>query len=159
MANTSYLRKVVGPYLLEWTARQIGVHLAEKRVVVGYDSDESPVPYRFDGVSEDGTVGVCVTASTSYKVGQMRKLFLEATLLNRARQFNRRIMVFVEEHMWEGFKNQCDGLVDLKNIEPMICTVLPDEMRLKIHEIYAESAREVGDKSGRGVRTPGRRRG
>ena len=157
MANTSYLRKVVEPHLLEWTAQQIGTPLAEERVVVGHDSGGRPVSYKFDGVSDDGTVGVCISASMSYKTGQMRKFFLEATLLNRVQQFDRRIMVFIEEHMWDGFKNQCDGLVDLKNIEPMICNDLPEEMRAEIHRIYKESAKEVGDKSGRGTTVPGRR--
>lgn len=157
MANTSYLRKIVEPYLLDWTAERIGVCLEEKKVIVGYDSDNRPVPYNFDGVSEDGTVGVCISASTSYKTGQMRKFFLEATLLNRVRKFKRRIMVFIEKHVWDGFKNQCDGLVDLKKVEPLICTKIPTEMRKRIQRIYEESAREVGDKSGPGTKIPKKR--
>jgi hypothetical protein len=157
MANTSYLRTVVEPHLVEWAAGHLRTRLAPRRVVVGRHADGRPVSFAFDGVSDDGTVGVCVSASTSYKTGQMRKLFMEATLLNRVREFRRRVMVFVEEHVWQGFNNQCDGLVDLRNIEPMICTDLPREMRAKIGEVYAEAAREVGDKSGRGVRVPGRR--
>jgi hypothetical protein len=113
MANTSYLRKTVQPFLLKWTTQQIGVGLKPRKMVVGHAMDGSPVPFESDGVSDDGTVGVCISASTSYKVGQMRKSFMEATLLNRVVQFNRCIMVFVEKHVWEGFKNQCDGLVDL----------------------------------------------
>ena len=157
MANTTYLKKTVEPYLLEWTRKQIGVPLVKKRVVVGPDSEGRPVSFEFDGVSEDGTVGVCISASTSYKTGQMRKFFMEATLLNRVPQFKRRIMVFVEPQMWESFRNQCDGLVDLKSIEPLICTDLPPEMRAGIVQVYAASAREVGDKAGRGTRVPGRR--
>lgn len=157
MADTSYLRGVVEPYLRSWTAKRIGVPLAERRVVVGEDSEGRPVSFKFDGVSEDGTVGVCISASTSYKTGQMRKFFMEATLLNRVPEFERRIMVFVEPQMWESFKNQCDGLVDLKRIEPLICTDLPPEMRAGIAQVYAASAREVGDKAGRGTRVPGRR--
>ena len=158
MANTSYLRKTVEPFLLEWTGKQLGVAVKPCKVVVGHRMDGIPVRFEFDGVSEDGTVGVCVSASTSYKVGQERKFFKEATLLNRVRQFERRVMVFVEGHVWEGFKNQDDGLVDLKQIEPLICTCLPEEMRAKIAEIYKASAKEVGDRSGRGTKIPGRRR-
>jgi hypothetical protein len=88
----------------------------------------------------------------------MRKFFMEATLLNRVRRFKRRVMVFVERHVWDGFKNQCDGLIDLKKIEPLICTRLPREMRAGIGAVYEASAREVGDRSGRGIRIPGRRR-
>lgn len=157
MADTSYLRKVVEPYLLARVSERMGVPLAKKRVVVGHDSADRPVSFEFDGVAQDGTVGVCISASTSYKTGQMRKFFIEATLLNRVPYFRRRIMVFIEDHMWQSFKNQCDGLVDLKNIEPMIFTDLPQKMRARIDDIYAKSAREVGDKAGRGIRVPGRR--
>jgi len=158
MANTSYLRKTVEPFLVEWAAKQIGVGLKPCKVEVGRTMGETPVRFEFDGVSADGTVAVCVSASTSYKVGQMRKFFMEATLLNRVPQFGRRIMVFIESHVWEGFKNQCDGLVDLKRIQALICTELPPEMRAKIGEIYRASAQEVGDKSGRGTKVPGTRR-
>jgi len=158
MANTSYLRKTVEPFLLEWTGKQLGVVVKPCKVVVGQRMDGSPVHFEFDGVSEDGTVGVCVSASTSYKVGQERKFFKEATLLNRVPGFKRRVMVFIEGYMWESFKNRCDGLVDLKRIEPLICTSLPEEMRAKIAEIYKASAKEVGDRSGRGTKVPGRRR-
>ena len=158
MANTSYLKKTVEPFLLEWAAQQIGVRLKPCKVVVGHTMDGNAVRFEFDGVSEDGTVGVCISASSSYKVGQMRKFFMDATLLNRVKRFKRRVMVFIEEHVWEGFKNQCDGLVDLKRIEPLICTKLPREMRAKIAEIYKASAEEVGDRSGRGIKVPRRRR-
>lgn len=158
MANTSYLRKTVEPFLVGWAAKQIGVGLKPCRVEVGRTMGGTPVRFEFDGVSADGTVGVCISASTSYKVGQMRKFFMEATLLNRVPQFARRVMVFVESHVWEGFKNQCDGLVDLKRIQALVCNELPLEMQTKIGEIYKASAEEVGDRSGRGTKVPGRRR-
>jgi len=158
MADTSYLKKVVEPYLLRWASKRLKVRLKPTKVVVGKNSDGFPVSFEFDGVSEDGTVGVCVSASTSYKVGQERKFFMEATLLNRVRQFRRRVMVFIEGHVWESFKNRCDGLVKLSRIEPLICTRLPRAMRAKIDEIYKVSAQEVGNKAGPGVRVPGKRR-
>ena len=158
MADTTYLRRSVEPYLINWAGKRLGTTLKPVKEFVGKNSNGEPVHYEFDGVSEDGTIGVCVSASTSYKTGQMRKLFMDATLLNRCRRFRRRIMVFVEEHVWKGFKNQCDGLVDLDKIEPLICADLPQEMRQKIAEIYKASAEEVGDRSGRGTKVPGRRR-
>jgi len=91
-------------------------------------------------------------------MGQMRKFFLDATLLNRCPRFKRRVMVFVEKHVWEGFKNRCDGMVDLCRIEPSVCTDLPPDMRGRIEQIYITSAKEVGDRSGRGTKTPGKRK-
>jgi len=158
MADTSYLRRVVEPYLLNWASELLGAQLEPRRECVGENSDGKPVHFAFDGVSPDGSIGVCVSASTSYKTGQMRKLFRDATLLNRCPHFRRRIMVFVEKHVWEGFKNECDGLVDLCRIEPLICTELPSDMRTKIEQVYSSSAQEVGDRSGRGIRVPGKRK-
>lgn len=156
MANTAYLKQVVEPYIREWVAAQIGVPLHKKKVVVGQTTEGIAVRFEFDGVSEDGTIGVCISASSSYKTGQMRKYFYEATLLNRVPQFTRRIMVFTYPHIWPNFKNQCDGLVDLGRVEYMICP-LPPEMQTAVSQIYKQSAEEVGDKSGPGLRNHGAR--
>lgn len=158
MADTSYILKFVEPRMRDWVAQKIGTPLYKRKIAVGKNSDNREVRFEFDGVSEDGRVGVCISASSSYKPGQMRKFFMEATLLNRVHQFNRRIMVFIDQRMWDSFKNQCDGMIDLKNIEPMICNELPTDMRAKIGEIYKKSAAEVGDKSGPGMRIPGKRK-
>ena len=83
MADTSYLRKTVEPFLLRWTSQQIGVGLKPSRIIMGYAMDGSPVRFEFDGVSDDETIAVCISSSSSYQVGQMRKFFMEATLLNR----------------------------------------------------------------------------
>lgn len=92
MADTTYLTKAVEPYLLDWVSRKIKTPMEKKGMVVGHNTDGQPVPFQFDGVSIDGTVGVCISASSSYKTGQMRKFFMDATLLNRVRSFDRRIM-------------------------------------------------------------------
>ena len=158
MANTSYLTKTVEPYLRDWAARKIGKSLIKKKVKVGKNISGKQVFFEFDGVSADGKTGVCISASSSYKTGQMRKYFMEATLLNRVRSFKRRIMVFTNQNSWDGFKNQCDGMVDLKKIEPLICSKLPVEMSKEIKRIYKISADEVRGKSGPDIKPPGRRK-
>lgn len=150
MADTTYLKNTVEPFLRDWASRQLGVTLTKRRIEVGLNSEGRPVSFEFDGVSEDGTVGVFISASSSYKTGQMLKYFREATLLNRVSGFTRRIMVFTNENSWQGFKNQCDGLVDLGRIEPMICSDMPAEMRAKIDLMFPGLANEVGAKSGPG---------
>lgn len=150
MANTQYLKEKVEPFLRNWASIQLGVQLEKKKVQVGVNSVGNPVFVQFNGVSDDGTVGVCISASSSYKAGQKYKYFMDATLLNRAPGFKRRIMVFTNEDSWNGFKNQCDGLVDLGRIEPLICSDIPAGMKAEIQRIYQEAAIEVGDKSGPG---------
>ena len=158
MADTSYLRNTVEPYLLNWLSAKIGQPLEPAKVVVGQDTDGRPVRFAFDGVSNDGTIGVCISASCSYKTGQMRKYFMEASILCRCSQFRRRIMLFTNAACWNGFRNQCDGLVDLSKIEAVVCNDLSDEMRRKINEVYMASAKEVGDKAGPGTLVSGKRR-
>lgn len=157
MANTTYLKKDVEEFLRRWTSQRLGVALIKKRVEVGPDSEGRPVSFEFDGVSTDETIGVFISASSSYKTGQMRKYFMEATLLNRVTSFKRRIMVFINEIAWHNFKNQCDGLIDLDRIEPLICSELPANMKSEIERIYTESALEVGNKSGPGKAVHARR--
>ncbi len=157
MADTTYLSKVVEPFLRNWAGTKLGVVLEERKVVVGQDTEGNPIGFKFDGVSDDGKVGVCISASSSYKTGQMRKYFMEATLLNRVPEFDRRVMVFIQEHIWESFKNECDGLVDLHQVEALICNEIPDEMCIAIEEVYRKSASEVGDKSGPGRKSHGKR--
>ncbi len=158
MADTSYLKNVVEPHLIKWVSKSIGVELRKKRLTVGRACDGRDVQFEFDGVSGGDSIAACVSASMSYKVGQMRKFFMEATLLNRASQLKRRIMVFLSGSIREAFKNQCDGLVDLSRIEAMICQSLPSGMANRVKEIYGVSAAEVGGKSLPGTKVPGRRR-
>jgi hypothetical protein len=157
MADTSYLKQVVEPFLLHWTSKHIGVALVKRTVPVGKADDGRIVPYEFDGVSPDGTVGVCISASSSYKTGQMRKFFMEATLLNRVPEFRRRIMVFTDDRMRLAFCNQCDGLADLTHIEFLSCTEMPSEMKERALKVCRKAADEVGDKSGREFRMPRKR--
>lgn len=152
MANTTYLKKTVEAYLRDWAAAELGAPLVKRKVEVGRKLDGNPAYFEFDGVSQDGRIGVVISASLSYKSGQKLKYFMEATLLNRVPDFDRRVMLFITEDCWLGFKKDCDGRVDLNRIEPLICTSnnMPPEMRSGIEAIYTESAKEVGDKSGPG---------
>jgi len=158
MANTSYLKKEVEPVLVQWASEKLGVPLSKKRVVVGQNSQGEDVSFEFDGVSADGGIAVCVSASSSYKTGQMRKFFMEATLLNQVPQFRQRAMVFISENIRKGFKNQCDGLVDLGKIELLVCTDLREDMKVKIREIFRSAAKEVRAKRGPGKHVQRRRR-
>ncbi len=145
MANTEYLKRVVEPYIVHWVSRNICITLKPEPIVVGKNSDGDDVPFTFDGVSADHTVGVLVSTSHTIKTGGYRKLYMDASLLNRA-GFRRKIMAFVSRDVWQNFKNRCDGLVDLAGIQPMFCEELTEEMRIQIATIQKDSKRVVGDK-------------
>lgn len=58
MANSSYLTKVVEPFVVDWVSKQIGIDLHPRRLLVGRRTDGIPVHFTFDGVSDDGKVGL-----------------------------------------------------------------------------------------------------
>jgi hypothetical protein len=145
MADTSYLTHTVEPFIVNWVSQKLGVPLAPARVVVGQTMDGRPTPFAFDGVSPDSTIGILASTSYTVKPGGTRKLYMDASVLNRA-PFRRRIMVFVTADVRQNFINRCDGLVDLAGIEMLVCDALSPEMIARIAVVQSDSKAEVGDK-------------
>src|SRR5882672_4215588 len=96
MADSSYLKHVVEPFVVGWVSRRIGVPLAKRRVAVGPRTDATPVHFEFDGVSENGQVGLLVTTTLTVKPGGTRKLHVDASILLHT-AFTRRLMAFISE--------------------------------------------------------------
>ena len=63
MANSSYLTEVVEPLVVDWVSKQIGIDLHPRILLVGRRTDGIPVHFMFDGVSDDGKVGLLVSTS------------------------------------------------------------------------------------------------
>ena len=156
MANTTFLRNVVEPHIVAWLSDRLGIPLKHRQVSVGSRIDGSLVHFAFDGVSDDGEVGVLVSTSHTVKPGGTRKLHVDASVLLQA-PFTRRFMVFVNHDVKANFVNQCDGLLPLSNIEMHVCEDLPADMLAEIAKIQADSKSEVGDK-GRLWKPGGKRR-
>lgn len=145
MADSSYLRRVVEPFIVQWVSRRIGVALQAQCSPVGPRTDGTVVQFEFDGVSEDGQTGLLVSTSHTVKPGGTRKLHVDASILLRT-TFRRRLMAFVSEDVRLNFLNKCDGLLELSKIEMLVCDKLPPEMQARIAEFQAEAKSEVGDK-------------
>ena len=145
MADSTYLKNVVEPFIAQWVSRRIGVTLQPRRFPVGPRTDGTPAHFEFDGVSEDGKTGLLVSTSNTVKPGGTRKLHVDAAILLRA-DFQSRIMAFVSDDVRQNFLNKCDGLVDLSKIEMLVCDELPPEMLSAIAKFQAEAKTEVGDK-------------
>jgi hypothetical protein len=58
LADSTYLKNVVEPFVVQWVSRRIGVTLQPRRFPVGPRTDGALVHFKFDGVSEDGQSGV-----------------------------------------------------------------------------------------------------
>lgn len=145
MADSTYLKNVVEPFIVQWVSRHIGVALQPCRFPVGPRTDGTPVHFAFDGVSSDGQTGLLVSTSMTVKPGGTRKLHVDASILLHA-AFQRRIMAFVSNDVHQNFLNKCDGLLELSKIEMLVCNELTPEMQAGITKFQAEAKSEVGDK-------------
>jgi hypothetical protein len=144
MADSTYLKNVVEPFVVQWVSRRIGVVLQPRLIPVGPRTDGTPVNFEFDGVSEDGQIGLLVSASHTVKPGGTRKLHVDASILLRA-GFQRRLMAFVSPGVRQNFQNKCDGLLELSKIEMLVCDELTPVMQASIAKFQAEAKSEVGD--------------
>jgi hypothetical protein len=140
----SYPTKTVEPFVVNWVSRRIGVKLQSKQVAVGPRKDGTPVHFTFDGVSEDGQIGLLVSTSQTVKPGRTRKLHMDASILLHA-PFRRRLMVFISEDVRLNFLNKSDGLLPLGNIEMLVCDSLPAGMLKEIAKFQAKAKADVGD--------------
>ena len=156
MADSSYLTKIVEPFVVDWVSRRIATRLTPQQIVVGPRMDGTVVKFAFDGVSVDRQTGLLVSTSQTVKPGGLRKLHVDASILLRA-HFSRRIMAFINADVLLNFLNKCDGLLPLCEIEMLMCDSLPQDMLARIAEFQAEARKEVGDK-GKTWKPGGKRR-
>lgn len=148
MADSTYLKDVVEPYVVRWLSDQIGISLKHRQVPVGSRADGELVHFAFDGVSDNGDVGVLVSTSHTVKPGGTRKLHVDASILLQA-PFARRFMIFVSRDVKANFVNKCDGLLPLGRIEMRVCEDLPPDMLAEIAKFQAVAKSEAGDKGKR----------
>ena len=145
MADTTYLKKTVEPFIVDWVSRRIGIPLKPTRAAVGKNTDGQWVHFAFDGVSDDQRVGLLVSTSNTVKPGGIRKLHVDASVLLQV-PFSRRFMAFVSDDVCRNFLNKCDGLLPLRDIEMLVCNEIPAGMIEEIQKIQSEARKEVGDK-------------
>lgn len=156
MADSTYLKNIVEPFVAGWVSQKIGVQLTRRRVPVGPRMDGTVVHFEFDGVSASGDVGLLVSSTQSVKPGAIRKLHMDASiLLNTA--FHRRLMAFISDDVRLSFLNKCDGLLPLSQIEILVCDPLPPEIAAEVARFQAQAKTEVGDQ-GKRLKLGGRRR-
>ena len=144
MADSTYLKNVVEPFVAEWVSQKVGVPLSRRRVPVGPRLNGTVVHFEFDGVSSCGDVGLLVSTTQTVKPGGTRKLHMDASILLNT-SFKRRLMAFISEEVRMHFVNKCDGLLPLSQIEMLVCNTLPPEMSAEVARFQAQAKTEVGD--------------
>ena len=89
MADSTFLTRVVEPFIVTWVSQRIGIPLARRQVAVGPRLDGTAVHFEFDGVSTCAGVGLLVSTTQTVKSGATRKLHMDASILLNA-PFHRR---------------------------------------------------------------------
>lgn len=156
MADSTFLKNVVEPFVVAWVSERIGVPLARRQVAVGPRLDGTAVHFEFDGVSACAGVGLLVSTTQTVKPGATRKLHMDASILLNA-PFHRRLMAFISEDVRLNFVNKSDGLIPLRHIELLVCDALPPAMSVRIASFQSAAKAEVGDQ-GRVWKVGGKRR-
>ena len=72
MADTTYLKEVVQPFIAHWVSERISVTLKPRVIPVGPRADGALVHFEFDGVSADGRIGLLVSTCQTMKSGGWR---------------------------------------------------------------------------------------
>ena len=157
MADTSYITSVIEPAMIKYVSDKLSVTLRKRKVAVGKIENNYTIHFEVDGMSDDNEIACFASSSNSPKIGQIRKLFLDASVLIKI-PAKKRIMVFLEdgEDLWKTFYNSCHGLIDLSVIEPMFANI-PEDLKIKLLEIRKKAKSEVGD-LGRVKKVPGSRK-
>jgi hypothetical protein len=106
--------------------------------------------FEFDGVSADGSVGVCVSTS-SYKTsrqkggsGKAQKIKADTLYLLFAKTLKRRILVFTEKDMLDHFLGQrAKGRFPSASIIELLLVQIPEDLAARLVEAKQTASSEV----------------
>ena len=142
MSDTTYIRKVIEPYVREWLERELRVEgLEEKNVDL-----VSGGQFRFDAVSSDGLVVANIlsnrarTATGNENTGGVRKALNDLRFLGMAHKDARRIMVFTDASFCKLIQKK-GARMGIESIEFFICK-LPRQLRRKLDDTLDAASQE-----------------
>ena len=78
MANTVFINAHRESDMRDWLAANYGVPFRERAMPLGWGG-EGDGTFRFDAVSEDGTILACLSTARNLKSGQRHKLMRDAS--------------------------------------------------------------------------------
>jgi hypothetical protein len=91
MANSHFIKSRVEPAMREFLEVKLGVRLSERAMPLRWGGHGTG-SFKFDAVSEDGTVLACLSTARNLKAGQKHKLMRDATFMWLVPGVKRRIL-------------------------------------------------------------------
>jgi hypothetical protein len=147
MANTSYIKNEVEPWVRNWLSKQFpGQSFKSQQLALTNIAKCGPGSHEFDEVSEDGTI-VAAIKGHSYKTsggkppsGKYASLYQERYFLSLIKA-HKKLLIFTNEDMYTAFLNKSRGMV-ADGIELVFCQ-LPEEMQRKVQKISEKASKEM----------------
>ena len=148
MADTSYIKKEVEPWVRNWLTRQFPEHRFDRRhLVLTCITQEKPGSHEFDAVSEDGTVVAAIkghswkTSGGNLPAAKYASMYQELYFLTLVKA-DRRFLILTNEEMYSDFQNRSKGKI-ADGIELMFCQLTDESMRRRMQSIGDEASREM----------------
>lgn len=142
MANSHFIKTLVEPAMRLWLTKDFGMSFSERAMPIRWNG-EGAGSFRFDAVSEDGTIIACLSAAYNLKAGQKHKLMRDATFMWLVPGVKRRVMVVVEQTIAEGLgvELRCGRIPPETEIR---LVDLPFDIRQRLGTFRVKAAKEVG---------------
>jgi hypothetical protein len=130
MANSDFIKKLIEPAMRARLSQIYGVAFTERAMPLRW-SGEGMGSFRFDAVSEDGTILACLSTARGLKAGQRHKLLRDATFMWLVPGVKKRVLAVVDE-----------GIATALTAEAQ-CGRLPPDTEIKVVAISDELLRQL----------------
>jgi hypothetical protein len=130
MADSHFIKLRIEPAMRERLAVAFGVRFLERAMPIRWNGEGTGL-FRFDAVSEDGTIIACLSTARNLKTGQRNKLMRDATFMWLTPGAKHRILAVVEARV-----------ADALNVE-LHCGRLPPRTEIRIIDLAPEMRQEL----------------
>ena len=142
MADTTFIKKEIEPYVRKWLGGEFPGHrFDEKPVSVGESTE-----HKFDAVAKDGTiVGDILTSRARTRTGRentgaVRKACNDVELLNKLPPGKQRVLVFTDGDFCALIKKRANRH-GLGQIQMLVCR-LPDNLQRQLTKVLDDASAE-----------------
>ncbi|MGB9118775.1 hypothetical protein [Bradyrhizobium sp.] len=141
MANSHFIKSRVEPAMREILEVKLCVRLSERAMPLRWDG-QGTGSFKFDAVSEDGTVLACLSTARNLKAGQKHKLMRDATFMWLVPGVKRRILAVADNFVAVALGIELTGgrLPPATEIEVV---ALPEVLLVELDAFYRTAVDEV----------------
>ena len=147
MADTTYIKKVVEPWVRDWLSKRFTGHrFNSRKLPLSNITQDVPRIHEFDAVSEDGTIVTGIkghsfkTSGGKLPSGKYHSLYQELYFLSLIKA-TIKFLIITNEDMYRDFKNKSKGKI-ADGIELMFCQ-LPESIQQQVRRVTDKASKEM----------------